>query len=581
MRQSQLLLTTLREAPAEAEVISHQLMLRAGFIRQLAAGMYTYMPLGRRVLRKVEQIVRDEMDRAGAGELLMPVLQPTELWQESGRYDVYGSELMRLQDRHDREFALGPTHEEVITSLIRNEVNSYRKLPVTLYQIQTKFRDERRPRFGLLRSREFLMKDAYSFDANWEGLDHTYWAMFQAYQRIFTRCSLNFRAVEADAGAIGGEGETHEFMALADIGEDTIVACTCCDYAANLEKAEPRSTGSIGISSVFDENEHDSHPSIDTDEMEKLYTPGLRTIDQLVDTLHIEPKEIIKTLIYMADDQPIAVVVRGDHEVNEVKVKQILGSEKFEIASANAVTKATGTPPGSIGPCGLTIPVWVDYAVVQMSSGFAGANEQDYHYRHVNPRRDLDLRHVADLRNVIEGDRCPRCDEGKLVLHRGIEIGHVFKLGTKYSEKLGATFLDASGTNQAMIMGCYGIGISRILSAIVEQNHDQNGMIWPHALAPFQVHIIPISVKDRLQMQIAEELYSQLQDRGIEVLLDDRDERPGVKFKDSDLVGIPVRIVVGKDAEHGKVEFVERRNSNKESIHIHDVERRILSLIQH
>ncbi len=517
MRQSQLLLTTLREAPAEAEVISHQLMLRAGFIRQLAAGMYTYMPLGRRVLRKVEQIVRDEMDRAGAGELLMPVLQPTELWQESGRYDVYGSELMRLQDRHDREFALGPTHEEVITSLIRNEVNSYRKLPVTLYQIQTKFRDERRPRFGLLRSREFLMKDAYSFDANWEGLDHTYWAMFQAYQRIFTRCSLNFRAVEADAGAIGGEGETHEFMALADIGEDTIVACTCCDYAANLEKAEPRSTGSIGISSVSDENEHDSHPSIDTDEMEKLYTPGLRTIEQLVDTLHIEPQEIIKTLIYMANDQPIAVVVRGDHEVNEVKVKQILGSEKFEIANAATVTKVTGTPPGSIGPCGLTIPVWVDYAVVQMSSGLAGANEQDYHYRHVNPRRDMDLRHVADLRNVIEGDRCPRCDEGKLELHRGIEIGHVFKLGTKYSEKLGATFLDASGTDQAMIMGCYGIGVSRILSAIVEQNHDQNGMIWPHALAPFQVHIIPISVKDRLQMQIAEELYSQLQDRGIEV----------------------------------------------------------------
>ncbi|MGZ0041106.1 proline--tRNA ligase [Paenibacillus ottowii] len=581
MRQSQLLLTTLREAPAEAEVISHQLMLRAGFIRQLAAGMYTYMPLGRRVLRKVEQIVRDEMDRAGASELLMPVLQPTELWQESGRYDVYGPELMRLQDRHGREFALGPTHEEVITSLIRNEVNSYRKLPVMLYQIQTKFRDERRPRFGLLRSREFLMKDAYSFDANWEGLDHTYWTMFQAYQRIFGRCSLNFRAVEADAGAIGGEGETHEFMALADIGEDTIVACTCCDYAANLEKAEPRSTGSIGTSSVSNENELDSHPSITTDKMEKLYTPGLRTIDQLVETLHVEPKEIIKTLIYMADDQPIAVVVRGDHEVNELKVKQILGSEKFEIASADTVTKVTGTPPGFIGPYGLTIPVWVDYAVVHMSSGLAGANEQDYHYQHVNPRRDLDLRHVADLRNVIEGDKCPRCDEGNLEFHQGIEIGHVFKLGTKYSEKLGATFLDVSGTDQTMIMGCYGIGVSRILSAIVEQNHDQNGIIWPHALAPFQVHIIPISVKDELQMNIAEELYSQLQDRGVEVLLDEREERPGVKFKDSDLVGIPVRIVVGKDAQHGKVEFVERRSSYKELIHIHDIERRLMSLIQH
>ncbi|ALP38857.1 proline--tRNA ligase [Paenibacillus sp. IHB B 3084] len=569
MRQSRLLLTTLRESPAEAEVISHQLMLRAGLIRQLAAGVYSYMPLGRRVLRKVEQIVRDEMDRAGAGELLMPALQPAELWQESGRYDVYGPELIRLQDRNGREFALGPTHEEVITSLVRNEVNSYRKLPVTLYQIQTKFRDERRPRFGLLRSREFLMKDAYSFDASWEGLDQAYWTMFKAYHRIFTRCGLNFRAVEADAGAIGGEGGTHEFMALADIGEDTIAACTCCDYAANLEKAEPRRM-----------EKSDTNPSLNTDKMEKFHTPGLRTIDQLVESLQIQPKDMIKTLIYMSDDQPIAVVVRGDHEVNEVKLKHILGSEKFEIANSDAVSKVTGTPSGFVGPCGLTIPVWVDYSVVQMSSGIAGANELETHYRHVNPKRDMDLRHVADLRNVMEGEPCPRCDKGKLKFHRGIEIGQVFKLGTKYSEKLGATFLDASGTDQAMIMGCYGIGISRILSAIVEQNHDQNGIIWPYALAPFQVHIIPISVKDSLQMQMAEDLYNQLQDLGVEVLMDDREERPGVKFKDSDLVGIPVRIVVGKDAEHGKIELVERRTSNKETIHIQDVERRILELIQ-
>lgn len=399
MRQSRLLLTTLRESPAEAEVISHQLMLRAGFIRQLAAGVYSYMPLGRRVLRKVEQIVRDEMDRTGAGELLMPALQPAELWQESGRYDVYGPELMRIQDRHDREFALGPTHEEVITSLVRNEVNSYRKLPVMLYQIQTKFRDERRPRFGLLRSREFLMKDAYSFDASWEGLDQAYWSMFKAYHRIFTRCGLNFRAVEADAGAIGGEGGTHEFMALADIGEDTIASCNCCDYAANLEKAVPRSM-------------EKSEALTAADKMEKFHTPGLRTIDQLVESLQIQPQGMIKTLIYMADDQPVAVVVRGDHEVNEAKVKHILGSEKFEIASSDTVSKATGAPSGFIGPWGLTIPVWVDYAVVQMSSGIAGANELDYHYRHVNPRRDMDLRHVADLRNVMEGDLCPRCDKG-------------------------------------------------------------------------------------------------------------------------------------------------------------------------
>ncbi|MBE0341257.1 proline--tRNA ligase [Paenibacillus sp. 28ISP30-2] len=567
MRQSRLLLTTLRESPAEAEVISHQLMLRAGLIRQLAAGVYSYMPLGRRVLRKVEQIVRDEMDRAGAGELLMPALQPAELWQESGRYDVYGPELIRLQDRNGREFALGPTPDAFITSLVRHTVHSFRKFPVTLYQIHTHFRDERRPRFGLLRSREFLMKDAYSFDTSWEGLDQAYWTMFKAYHRIFTRCGLNFRAVEADAGAIGGEGGTHEFMALADIGEDTIAACTCCDYAANLEKAEPRRM-------------EKSETLTAADKVEKFHTPGLRTIDQLVESLQIQPKDMIKTLIYMSDDQPIAVVVRGDHEVNEVKVKHILGSEKFEIANSDAVSKATGTPSGFVGPCGLTIPVWVDYSVVQMSSGIAGANELETHYRHVNPKRDMDLRHVADLRNVMEGEPCPRCDKGKLKFHRGIEIGQVFKLGTKYSEKLGATFLDASGTDQAMIMGCYGIGISRILSAIVEQNHDQNGIIWPYALAPFQVHIIPISVKDSLQMQMAEDLYNQLQDLGVEVLMDDREERPGVKFKDSDLVGIPVRIVVGKDAEHGKIELVERRTSNKETIHIQDVERRILELIQ-
>ncbi|WP_226000615.1 proline--tRNA ligase [Paenibacillus sp. BJ-4] len=565
MRQSRLLLTTLREAPAEAEVISHQLLLRAGFIRQLAAGIYIYMPLGRRVLRKVEQIVREEMDRAGAGELLMPALQPTELWQESGRYNVYGPELMRIQDRHDREFALGPTHEEVITSLVRNEVNSYRKLPVTLYQIQTKFRDERRPRFGLLRCREFLMKDAYSFAADWEGLDQTYWAMFEAYHRIFTRCGLNFRPVEADAGAIGGEGGTHEFMALADIGEDTIAACNCCEYAANLEKAESQEY--VSYSS-----------SLSTDPMEKFHTPGLRTIDQLIEALHIEAKDIIKTLIYMADDQPMAIVVRGDHEVNEVKVQHILGSEKFEIASADIVSMVTGTPSGYIGPFGLKIPVWVDYAVAQMSNGIAGANELDYHYRHVNPGRDIELRHVADLRNVTEGDRCPRCDEGELKLYRGIEIGHVFKIGTLYSEKLGANFLNASGAKQTMIMGCYGIGISRILSAIVEQNHDQNGIIWPSTLAPFQVHIIPVSVKDNLQMQIAEELYNQLQNQGVEVLLDDREERPGVKFKDSDLIGIPVRIVVGKDAEHGKIEWVERGASNKETIHVKETSKRILDI---
>jgi prolyl-tRNA synthetase len=421
MRQSNLLLTTLREAPGDAEAISHQLMLRAGLIRQLAAGIYTYLPLGRRVLRKVEQLVRQEMDKAGAQELLMPAMQPAELWKESGRYSVYGPELIRIHDRNDREFALGPTHEEVITSLVRNEIKTYRKLPVTLYQIQTKFRDELRPRFGLLRGREFLMKDAYSFDSDWEGLDKSYWKMFNAYHRIFNRCGINFRAVEAEGGAIGGEGGTHEFIALADIGEDAIVACTSCEYAANLELIS---------------------------------------------------------------------------------------------------------------------------------------------------------------RNVMDGDGCPRCQGGSLKLYRGIEIGHVFKLGTKYSEKLGATFLDPSDQNQSMIMGCYGIGVSRILPTVIEQNHDEYGIIWPLSLAPFLVHLIPISTKDDLQMQAVNDLYNRLLDNGVEVLIDDRDERPGVKFKDSDLIGIPIRIVIGKDIEQGNVEFIERRSNKKESVQLDDACIRIFELVK-
>lgn len=568
MRQSNLLLNTLRELPADAEVISHQLMLRSGFIRQLAAGVYTYMPLGRRVLRKVGQIVREEMDRADAQELLMPALQPAELWKESGRYSVYGPELMRLHDRHDREFALGPTHEEVITSLVRNEIASYRKLPVTLYQIQTKFRDERRPRFGLLRGREFLMKDAYSFDMDWEGLDQSYWKMFNAYHRIFSRCGMNYRAVEADAGAIGGEGGTHEFMALAEIGEDTIAVCTNCEYAANLEKAESGGTPVI------------ADPKIATDKLEKFHTPGIRTIDQLVLSLGIAPTDIIKTLVFIADNKAVAVAVRGDHEINETKVKNYLGAENIAIADSETVEKITGAKVGFVGPNGLTIPVLIDHAVVNMPIGIAGANELDYHYRNVSPVRDIVLEHVGDFRNAIEGDKCPRCEEGKLKFYRGIEVGHVFKLGRKYSEKLGAAFLDPSGKNQTMIMGCYGIGVSRILSAVIEQNHDDNGMIWPSSIAPFHVHLIPISVKDHFQMEVVHNFYNRLLDNGIEVLIDDRDERPGVKFKDSDLIGIPVRIVIGKDAVQGNVEFIERRSNKKELVHINDAFGRIVDLVK-
>ncbi|MBP1995077.1 proline--tRNA ligase [Paenibacillus eucommiae] len=587
MRQNTLLSTTLREAPADAEVISHQWMLRAGFIRQLAAGIYTYLPLGWRVLRKVEQIVREEMDRAGAQEMLMPAMQPTELWKESGRYAVYGPELIRLHDRHEREFALGPTHEEVITKLVSGEISSYRRLPVTLYQIQTKFRDERRPRFGLLRGREFLMKDAYSFDADWAGLDQTYWKMYDAYQRIFNRCALKYRPVEADAGAIGGEGGTHEFMALADIGEDTIAVCPHCEYAANIEKAVAGAVAGTGTGIGIGTGTVPQTPGSLTveqedlaQEQEKIHTPGIRTIDQLVQALGVEANEIIKTLIYTADGQAIAVLVRGDHEVNEIKVKNVLSVENLEIANAEVVAKATGAPVGFVGPVGLTIPVFMDRGVADMSRGIAGANEQDYHIRNVQPKRDLSLEHIGDFRNVVEGDICPRCEEGSLQFYRGIEVGHVFKLGTKYSEKLGARFLDASGSEQVMIMGCYGIGVSRILSAIVEQNQDEQGIIWPMALAPFQVHVIPVSLKDEIQMKTAEELYQRLVDCGIEVLLDDRDERPGVKFKDSDLIGIPIRIVVGKHAAEGNVEFKERARAEQKIMKLEDAFSCVVELVK-
>lgn len=557
MKQSTLFASTLRDVPSDAEAASHRLMLRAGFIRQLAAGIYTYMPLGWRVLRKIEGIVREEMDRAGAQELLMPAMQPAELWKESGRYNVYGPELIRLKDRHDREFALGPTHEEVITTLVRNEINSYRRLPVTLYQIQTKFRDERRPRFGLLRGREFLMKDAYSFDTSWEALHESYQNMYEAYARIFERCGMTFRAVEADAGAIGGEGGTHEFMALADIGEDTVVSCSRCDYAANLEKAT--SVSKRGDASI-------SGTTTGVSPFEKIHTPDARSIKQVAAYLAVQPHQIIKTLIYVADEQTVAVLVRGDDEVNEIKLKNAVGAENLELADAETTMQATGAPIGFAGPVGLTIPVYVDQAVTEMDEGVTGANEADYHLGHVVPGRDFDAALTFDIRNAAEGDGCPRCEAGVLRFHRGIEVGHVFKLGTKYSETLGAKYLDQNGREQPMIMGCYGIGVSRILSAIAEQSHDDRGLIWPAAIAPYQVHVIPVSVKDEAQMKLARELYDRLASQGMEVLIDDRDERPGVKFNDADLFGIPYRIVVGKLAAGGEVEFVERHNLEKQTI---------------
>lgn len=593
MRQSQLFANTLREAPAEAEAASHRLLLRAGFIRQVAAGIYACMPLGWRVLRQVGRIVREELERTGAQEFLMPTLQPAELWKKSGRYDSYGPELIRFADRHQREFVLGPTHEEVVTLLVKHEITSYRRLPVTLFQIQTKFRDERRPRSGLLRGREFLMKDAYSFDASWDGLDRSYRAMYDAYHRIFGRCGLTFSAVEADAGAIGGEGGSHEFMALADMGEDTIAVCSHCGYAANIEKAtsgEERPVGQLkgqlkeGTEGYLEgdpedvEGGREQRPESDgstTPMYEKIDTPGVRTIGQLTRHLQISPVEVIKTLIYVADGSPVAILVRGDHEVNETKVKHALGADTLALADAEATAAATGAAVGFAGPIGLSIPLFVDEAVARMERGVAGANESGFHVKNVVPGRDFPTARVGDVRNVREDERCSRCGEGRLRFVKGIEVGHVFKLGTKYSEALGARYVDAHGKEQQIIMGCYGIGVSRLMSAIVEQHHDERGIVWPAAVAPYRVHLIPVSVKDETQRNAAERLYDTLRQQGIDVLLDDRDDRAGVKFNDADLIGLPIRIVIGKDAVRGYVEYVERSSNDRQLLSIQEAVLRI------
>ncbi|SDS48125.1 prolyl-tRNA synthetase [Paenibacillaceae bacterium GAS479] len=589
MRQSKLLLPTLRETPSEAEATSHALMLRAGYIRQLAAGVYTYLPLGRRVLRKAEELIRQEMDRAGAQEMLMPALQPVELLQQSGRYAVYGPELMRLRDRHEREFALGPTHEEVITALVGGEINSYRKLPLTLYQIQTKFRDERRPRFGLLRGREFLMKDAYSFDVDWAGVDASYQKMLQAYHRIFSLIGLRYRAVEADPGAIGGEGGTHEFIALADIGEDTIATCESCGYAANLEKAEGRmaeqeSSRFESQSQSQSSTKAGSHPKAPS----KLHTPDVRTIAELTAFLNLPATSILKTVLFTAGGKPVAVVVRGDHDINEIKVMERLRQEGLieaddvlTLADPDTVLRVTGALPGFAGPVAIAAPLLVDREAATLSFAVTGAGEEHFHLQDVVPGRDFPLSLVGDFRNAAEGDGCPRCAEGSLTMSKGIEMGHVFKLGTKYSEKLGAACLDASGKEQLFLMGCYGIGVSRVLAAAAEQFHDEQGLAWPVTLAPFHVHLIPISPRDAEQQQLTEQLYERLTALGVEVLLDDRDERPGVKFKDADLIGIPVRIVVGREAGSGIVEYVERSSiSQKETLPVAEAVERVVAMLE-
>ncbi len=556
LKQSQMLIPTLREVPADAEIASHKLLLRAGMARQLASGIYTYLPLALRVLQKIQAIVREEMNRAGAQEILMPAMQPAELWHRTGRWDVYGPELVRLFDRHERPFALGPTHEEVVTSLVRDDVNSYKKLPLNLYQIQTKFRDEVRPRFGLIRCREFIMKDAYSFDTSQEGLDRNFQAMYDAYTRIFTRVGLNFRAVEADAGAIGGKG-TYEFMALCDIGEDTIAYSTDGDYAANLEKAEV----------VYKPS---PQPDTPTPGMEKIHTPGVKTIEQLTQSLGVDAKRIIKSLMYRVDDKLVMVLVRGDHELNEVKLKNLYDATNVSLASEEDIRSVTGAPAGFIGPVGINgekVEVIADNFVQDVYDGVAGANEGDYHLMHVKPGRDFQVSTYADLRNIVEGDDCPR-GGGKIKFARGVEVGHVFKLGTKYSTAMGATYLDENGRSQPMIMGCYGIGVSRTLAAVIEQNNDENGIIWPVAVAPFHVHVIPVNAKVDEQRQASEKITEALTAAGVEVLFDDRPERAGVKFKDADLIGLPIRITVSDKAQEGVVEVRVRRTGETHEVQI-------------
>jgi prolyl-tRNA synthetase len=556
MRVSEMLIPTLRETPAEAEIISHKLLLRAGFIRKTAAGVYTYLPLGVRVLNNIMNIIREELNKQGSQEMLMPIMQPAELWLESGRWHVYGPELMRFKDRHNRDFCLGPTHEEVITSLMRTEIKSYKQLPQLLYQIANKYRDERRPRFGLMRGREFIMKDLYSFDRDEAGLDISYNKMYQAYINIFNRCGLTFRPVEADSGAIGGSN-THEFMVLADSGEATILYCDACDYAANVEKVAAPAAG-------LDPSEKLA--------MEEVVTPGAHTVDEVAEFLKVEPHKIIKTLIYKTDQEIIAALVRGDRELNEIKLYNVLGCLTLDLAGTETVQRVTGAPVGFAGPVNLKdVRIIADQEVVAMANAVCGANKGDTHLINVNLERDFKVDVIADLRLVGAGEPCPKCG-GKLLEARGIEVGQVFKLGDKYSKALKANYLDENGKEKPLIMGCYGIGVGRTMAAAVEQNYDENGIIWPVNIAPFHVVVIPVNAKDDKLMAVAEDLYRQFIAEGIEVLLDDCQERPGVKFKDADLIGYPARVVIGKKViENNEVEIFNRRTKETTNVAVDSV----------
>ena len=572
MRLSKSFIPTRKEDPADADIASHKLLIRGGYIRQLARGIYNFLPLGWRSIRKIEAIVREEMDRSGAQEILMPGVQPAELWQESNRWEEYGDDLLRMKDRKGGDFCLGPTHEEVITDLVRGELNSYKQLPMNLYQIQTKFRDEPRPRFGLLRAREFIMKDAYSFDIDHEAAEESYDEMFDAYARVCDRLGFDWRAVEADTGAIGGS-RSHEFQVITDTGEDKLVICPECGYAANVEKAE------------FAIPDWDSPEEANYEEMERVETPGQRTIEEISSFLDVDPSECVKTLVYLADEEPVAVLVRGDHDANEVKVRDYLRDEtdieftQLNLASDAVVAELTEAPVGFAGPVELDMPVIADLAVEGLSNFVVGANAKDAHFVNVNWGRDFDVAAFTDLRLAEVGDPCPECQtamEGT----RGIEVGHIFFLDTKYSEPLGATVLDENGSATPMIMGCYGMGVTRMLAAVAEQNHDDDGLIWPMPIAPYQALVLPLQMRSDDVVETGEELYRELKDAGVEVLIDDRDEGVGAKFKDADLIGIPVRIAIGtRGLDEGNVELKLRWEDEIEHVPVEEAADRVLELV--
>jgi len=569
MRYTSFFLPTLKEVPAEAEVISHQYMLRAGMIRKLASGVYSFLPLGLRALRKVENIIREEMDRAGAQEVFLPSVQPRELWMETGRWAIMGEELLRFKDRHARDFCYGPTHEEVITDLVRREVRSYRELPIILYQIQTKFRDEIRPRFGLMRGREFSMKDAYSFDVDEEGAQTSYRKMFDAYNRIFERLGLAFRPVEAETGNIGGSF-SHEFMVLAETGEDSIVFCTGCEYAANVEKA------GIGDASGTDSPQGAGEPA----PLKLVETPGKRTVEEVTRFLKVGPDRLIKTLICRTPEEDVAVLVRGDREANEHKILKVLGTEALHLASPEEVREVLGVPAGYVGPVDMSLKVIADLEVRNMKDMIVGANREGHHFMHLDPARDLKGVRYEDVRNADSGDSCPRCGE-PMEKKRGIEVGHVFMLGTKYSESMRAVFLDAEGREGTIWMGCFGIGVGRTLAAAIEQNHDKDGICFPLPIAPFEVIITALNPGDEKISEASEGLYEAFQSHGVDVLYDDRDERPGKKFKDADLIGIPLRVPVGhKKLQEGKVELKLRTEKEARTVLLQDAVKEAMEIVK-